>query len=78
MYILCVNCKTIIFKKVVQNIFDGRVKFCFNINEHSDSVISGPVNDFCNAISFIFKGLSSMIFSPVIPIVLLYSELPVL
>lgn len=64
---------------MTQNIFDGRTKFCFNISEHSDSVISGFLNDSCDAMySFIFEGLSSIILSPVTPIVLVYSELLVL
>lgn len=78
LYILSFNYKTIIlFKRMIQNIFDGRTKFCFNISEHFDSVISEFLNSCDTMHSFIFAGLSSIILSPVIPIVLVYSELPV-
>lgn len=64
---------------MIQNIFEGRAEFCFSISEHSDSDIPGLFNEFCNPMwSFISDGLRNIIFSPVVPIVPVYSEFPVL
>lgn len=59
--------------------FDGKAKFCFRIDKHSDSDISGLLSDVCNLkCSFVSEEVCNIILFAVAPIVRMYSESPVL